>query len=208
MKSLRLAFGVAVLGTSLAPRADAQVIRVAGTVKDEGGRPVRGAVITAENPDQAPPVVTSTSNEKGQFGIIGIRRGLWTMTIRAPGFEPTRFAHQVMPGARQPQLEVRLLRTAVPETLALEGLKATDIQARIDRAQSLTSNGDFDGAIVLWRELLEQVPALTTIHLQIGLLYERKPDVERALESYRRLLQIDPGNDRALAAVERLSKNH
>jgi tetratricopeptide (TPR) repeat protein len=206
MRSLRLALGIAVLWTLLAPRAEAQVIRVAGTVKDEGGRPVRGAVITAENPEQAPPVVTSTSNEKGQFGIIGIRRGMWTFTVRAPGFEPTRFQHPVMPGPRQPQLDVRLLRSAVPETLALEGLKATDIQARIDRAQSLTSNGDLDGAIKLWRELLEQVPALTTIHLQIGALYERKPDVERALESYRRLLEIDPGNDRARAAVERLSK--
>jgi tetratricopeptide (TPR) repeat protein len=205
MRSLLLAFGIAVLCTSLAPRVEAQVIRVAGTVKDEGGRPVRGAVITAENPDQAPPVVTSTSNEKGQFGIIGIRRGTWTFTVRAPGFELTRFAHQVLPGARQSPLEVRLLRTAVPETLALEGLKATDIQSRIDRAESRAASGDLDGAIALWRELLDQVPALTSIHLQIGSLYERKPDAERALESYRRMLQIDPANDKARAAVERIT---
>ena len=48
------------------------------------------------------------------------------------------------------------------------------------------------------------VPALTSVHLQLGALYERKPDLERALAAYRQLLAIEPGNARALAAIERL----
>ncbi len=54
---------------------------------------------------------------------------------------------------------------------------------------------------------LARVPALTSIHLQLGALYERKPDTERALAAYRQLLVLEPGNARALAAVEQqLSK--
>ena len=55
--------------------AEAQVIRVAGTIKDDAGRPVRGASIVAENPDHSPPRLTTTSNDKGEFGFIGVRRG-------------------------------------------------------------------------------------------------------------------------------------
>jgi tetratricopeptide (TPR) repeat protein len=184
--------------------AQAQVIRVPGTVKDDAGRPVRGAIITAENPDQAPPRLSTTSNEKGQFGLIGIRRGLWTITVEAPGFEPTRFRRQVATGRQEP-VDVRLARSLMPAALPLDGTKASEIQQRIDRAESLASSGDLDGAIAAWREVLAKVPALTSVHLRIGALYERKPDPERALAAYRQLLEIEPGNDKAHAAVARLN---
>src|SRR5262245_23565206 len=96
--------------------SEAQIIRLAGTVKDDTGRPVRAATITAENPDQAPSRLASTSNEKGQFGFIGIRRGLWTFTVEAPGFEPYVFRRSVAPGPRQEPMDVRLAKTAAPAT--------------------------------------------------------------------------------------------
>jgi tetratricopeptide (TPR) repeat protein len=185
--------------------AQAQVIRLAGTVRDDGGRAVRGAVIVAENPDQAPPRLTTTSNEKGQFGFIGIRRGVWTISVEAPGYEVVRFRRQVAPGPRQEPLDVRLAKTAVPASLPLDNTKASDIQERIDRAESLASNNDLDGAIAAWRDVLSKVPGLTSVHLRIGALYERKPDPERALAAYRQLLEIEPDNASARAAVDRLS---
>ena len=194
-----------VLGLAGVSHAEAQVIRVAGTVRDDAGGPVRGATIVAENPDQTPPRLTTTSNDKGQFGFIGVRRGLWTVSVDAPGFERIQFRRQVATGRQEP-LDVRLTRTAAPVRLPLDGIKAGDIQQRIDRAESLSSKGDIDGAIAAWRDVLARVPALTSVHLQLGALYERKPDTERALAAYRQLLALEPANARALAAVERLSK--
>jgi tetratricopeptide (TPR) repeat protein len=189
-----------------AAAADAQVIRVAGTITDEAGQPVRGAAITAENPDQTPPRLTATSNAKGEFGFIGVRRGMWTLTVEAPGFERIRFRHAVTPGHQQP-IDVRLAHTPAPVTLPLDGVKAADIQQRIARAESLAAGGDVDAAIAAWSEVLSKLPALTSVHMQIGALYERKPDPARALATYRRLLELEPGNTRAQAAVERLGKH-
>jgi hypothetical protein len=200
---LALALLVCTVG---AAHSQAQVLRVAGTIKDDGGRPVRGAVITAENPDVAPPRMTTTSNDKGHFGFIGIRRGLWTVTIEAPGFEIVRFEHLVAPGARFEPLDLRLVRKPTPVALPLDGTKASEIQERIDRAESMASSGDVDGAIAAWQDLLAKAPALTSIHLRIGALYERKPDLERALAAYRQLLAIEPGNEKAGAAIDRLTK--
>jgi carboxypeptidase family protein len=185
--------------------AEAQVIRVAGTVKGDDGRPVRGAAVTAENPDQTPPRLTTTSNDKGEFGFIGIRRGLWTMHVEAPGFERLQFRRQVGTG-RQQSIDVRLSRTATPVALLLDGVKVGEVQQRIDRAESLAASGDLDGAIVAWRDVLARVPALTSVHLRLGALFERQPDPEAARAAYRQLLELEPGNAKAIAAIERLSK--
>jgi tetratricopeptide (TPR) repeat protein len=195
----------AVLVAAAAAAAEAQVIRVAGTIKDDAGAPVRGASIVAENPDHSPPRLTTTSNDKGAFGFIGVRRGLWTLTVDAPGFEKVQFRQQVAAGRMAP-IEVRLDRTITPATLPLDAIKATDVQQRIAGAESLASSGDIDGAIVAWREIVAKIPALTSVYLEIGALYERKPDPERALATYRQLLEIEPGNSKALAGIERLRK--
>jgi tetratricopeptide (TPR) repeat protein len=195
----------AVLLVAAAAAAEAQVIRVAGTIKDDAGAPVRGASIVAENPDNSPPRLTTTSNEKGAFGFIGVRRGQWTLTVDAPGFEKVQFRQQVAAG-RQAPIEVRLDRTITPATLPLDAIKATDVQQRIARAESLASSGDIDGAILAWREILAKIPALTSVYLEIGALYERKPDPERALATYRQLLDLEPGNTKALDAIGRLRK--
>ena len=184
--------------------ASAQVIRVAGTIKDDTGRPVRGAGITAENPDNTPPRLTATSNEKGQFGFIGLRRGAWTVTVDAPGFETARVSRVVSAG-RQEAMDIRLARSAVPVSLPLDGIKASDIQERIERAESLTDRGDLDGAIAAWMEVLTRIPALTSVRLQLGALYERKSEPERAIAEYQRLLQQEPENQKALSGLKRLT---
>jgi tetratricopeptide (TPR) repeat protein len=204
MRLLR-ALSAAALSVAFAASVEAQVIRVAGTIKDDAGHPIRGAIVTAENPDQAPSRLTTTSNDKGEFGFIGIRRGLWMFSIDAPGHEAVRFRRQVAAGRQEP-IQVTLSKTATPTALPLDGTNAGDILQRIDRAESLSSSGDVDGAIAAWREVLAKVPRLTSAHLQIGALYERKPDVERALAAYRQLLAIEPANAKALAAIERLAK--
>ena len=148
---MRLTLVLVLLGLVGVSHAQAQVIRVAGTIKDDAGGPVRGATIVAENPDQTPPRLTTTSNDKGQFGFIGVRRGVWTLSVDAPGFEKVQFRRQVATGRQEP-IDVRLARTATPVALPLDGIKAADIQQQIDRADSLASKGDLDGAILAWRD--------------------------------------------------------
>jgi hypothetical protein len=201
-----IATTAAAIWLALATHASAQVIRLAGSVRDDAGRPIRGAVIVAENPDQAPPRVSTTSNDKGQFGLIGIRRGVWTITIEAPGYDVTRFRRQVTATTRQDPLDIRMIKSAAPAALPLDGMKASEIQQRIDRAEELAATGNLDASIALWKEILAKVPALTAVNLRIGELYERKADPEQALAAYRQLLAVDPSNEKARAAVERLTK--
>jgi tetratricopeptide (TPR) repeat protein len=188
-----------------ASEARAQVGRVAGTVTDDEGRPLKGATITAENRDQAPSTFTSSSDAKGRFSLLGMRRGFWVFTIQAPGFEKAFTRLDIVTTRPNPPLDVRMARAApAPTPGPLAGIDAREVQRRIDAAESLAAAGDHAAAIAVYRELLVRVPVLTSIYLQIGALHERLQDTAAALAAYKRLAELEPDNARARAAIQRL----
>ena len=76
---------VAALVVSALPAA-AQTGRIGGQVKDaQSGQPLKGATITAENPQASPSSFTATTDDKGRYSIIGLKTGTWKVTAVAPG---------------------------------------------------------------------------------------------------------------------------
>ena len=189
----------------IAVDARAQIGRVAGAITDEDGRPIKGASVVAENRDQAPSTFTSTSDARGRFSILGLRRGSWLFTIQAPGFETMTTRLDVVTTRPNPPLNVELQKGSAPAPPGpLAGLDAKDLLKRIEAAAALEASGNYAGALAAYRELLTRAPALTSTYLAIGSLHERLGETAAALESYRRLAQLDPSNASAKAAVERL----
>ena len=136
-----------------------------------------------------------------------MRRGTWTFTIQAPGFEMVSTRMDVVTVRPNPPLNVRLERTPVAARPGpLTGIDAKDIQQRIDAAEARAASGDWAGAITAYRELLKAVPSLTSIYLRVGALYEAAKDVPSALTEYKRLAELEPENAAAQAAIDRLSK--
>src|SRR5688572_32098216 len=71
---------------SVAAAASAQSARATGTVRDTNGRPVKGATVRAMNPDAYPSELTSVSDDKGRWAMIGLRTGTWMFRAEAEGF--------------------------------------------------------------------------------------------------------------------------
>src|SRR5690349_17396658 len=95
--------------TAVAGSAFAQTGRVGGIVKDEAGQPIKGATVTAENPNTSPSSFTATTDDKGRFSIIGLRPGRWKFTVQAPGFGPESGEMQVQTiGAPNPPMTFNL----------------------------------------------------------------------------------------------------
>ena len=186
--------------------AQGTVGRVSGTVRDDTGKPVGRATVTATNPDQAPSTLTAFTDDRGRFAILGLRRGTWTFTIDAPGFETSRSRADVSTNRQNPPIEVRLVRGRAPSSEPFATQTPADIQQRIDSAEASAAAGDPAAAIAAYRSLYRDVPALTTILLRVGALLEGTGDLKGALETYRQLQLLQPDNARARAAVERLSR--
>jgi hypothetical protein len=179
--------------------------RVTGTVKDPDDRPIRGATITAENPNAAPSTFVSTTDDKGRFAILGLRAGQWTFTAQAPGFETARgrtTTRTTGPNSPVDFVLMRVREIAPPGPLATVDVPA--LQRKLDEAAALDAAGKLDESIGRYRDILTQLPVLTAIRLQLGSLYERKHDTSAATAEYQAILKTDPGNTKARAALDRL----
>ena len=193
-----------VLGVSSAAHAQGHVF---GTVKDPDDRPIKGATITAENPNAAPSSATSTTDAKGRFAFLGLRGGLWTMTVKAPGFETLKTETTTRSLGPNAPLQVTLVPQL--EILPLSPVASLDVvslRRRLDEASALESAGKLDDAIKSYRAIAVDLPALTAVHLELGILYERTHDVAAAAAEYRLVLKTDPENAKALAALDRLPR--
>jgi tetratricopeptide (TPR) repeat protein len=182
--------------------------RIQGQVLVDGTQePVAGAVVRAVLPaalqggDPFEPVETTT-DDNGRFAINWIRSGMWQVVVSGEGYdssvrriEVTQSRSYACRGdemrCREP-VEFSMVKlfnplhpTEAPSEGLLAGILADDLQAELDAAYDLFDRGDYDSAIASYEAVLERVPLLTSLHLQIGHAYRAKEDYERALLAYR-----------------------
>jgi tetratricopeptide (TPR) repeat protein len=193
------AFFVAALSSGAA----AQTGRVGGTVKDEAGQPIKGATITAENPNASPSSFTATTDDKGRFSIIGLKTGRWTFTAQAPSFAQEAGALNVQTiGAPNPPLTFTLKKGGAAAPMgALGGIAAKDLQADLAAADQLFNAQQWDGAIAAYRGIMTKAPSLSVINLQIAAAYRNKKEYDNAITAYNDLLKVDPNNDKAIVGI-------
>jgi len=186
----------------LAGSAGAQTGRVGGQVKDEAGQPIKGATVTAENPNASPSTFTATTDDKGRFSIIGLRTGPWKFTAQAPGFAPEAGNLNVQTiGAPNPPLTFTLRKGAGAAPSALGSVAAKDLQGELAAADALYNAQKWDESIAAYRAILTKAPSLTVINLQIAAAYRNKKDYDSALAAYNDLLKTDPNNDKAKIGI-------
>jgi Tfp pilus assembly protein PilF len=202
---LHLSRGVlaALLVTAVASGASAQTGRIGGTVKDDLGQAIKGATITAENPNASPSSFTATTDDKGRFAIIGLRTGGWTLTAQAPGFTPVQDRMDVRTiGAPNPPLTFTLKKGSAPAGPgALGGMAAKDLQADLAVADSLYNAQKWDDSIAAYRLIMTKAPSLSVINLQIAAAYRNKKDYDGAITAYNELLKSDPKNEKAIIGI-------
>ena len=193
---------VALVVTAMAGTAAAQTGRVGGVVKDESGQVIKGATITAENPNASPSSFTATTDDKGRFSIIGLRSGMWTFTAQAPGFAPESGKMSVSTiGSPNPPMTFTLKKGGGGAGGALAGVNAKDLQADLTNADALYNSQNWDGAIAAYKAILAKAPTLSVINLQIAACYRNKKEYDNAIASYNEVLKADPNNDKAKIGI-------
>jgi Tfp pilus assembly protein PilF len=195
-------FIAALLIVASAGYAAAQTGRVGGVVKDETGQPIKGATVTAENPNASPSSFTATTDDKGRFSIIGLRTGNWTFTAQAPGFVAEKGQLRVQTiGQPNPPLTFTLKKGGAGPTSALGNVATKELQADLAAAEADFNGGRYDDAITKYRGILAKAPALHVINLQIAAAYRNKKDYDSAIAAYNEVLKADASNDKAIIGI-------
>jgi hypothetical protein len=197
-----------VLGVATA--ASAQQARAVGTVKDIGGKAIKGATVTAINPDASPGKIASATDDKGRWAMIGLKSGTWRFVAEAPGYVKVEANVPIRVASSAP-LGFTLARDPGPIPNALD----RNIQQLIQDAATLRDQGRIDQALTAYQDIRARNPKLTSVNLVIADLYRRKAAQEadpaarqallrQALDSYDQILKTDATNERALAERDAL----
>ncbi len=174
------------------------------------GEPIAGAAITAENP-LAPRAVESETDDSGRFSFIGLRSGQWLFTVSQRGYEAVQAVASIRrsgnSGTLSFSMEVDLSDPPPSANGRLGGIRSDELQASLDAAHELFDRNEFRGAATAYETLLEQVPALTSLNLQIGDAYREIEDFPSAEAAYKRVPPTSPAGgqaERALVALRTL----
>ncbi len=145
---------VVVISGLLAGQAAAQPGRVGGLVRDEEGQAIKGATVTAENPNFGTATFTATTDERGRFSMIGLRAGQWRFVAQAPAHSPAAFEMAVRSaGTSNPPITFTLLKSGIIMG-PLGNLAAKDLQADLAAADALFNQQKWDEAIAAYRAIM------------------------------------------------------
>jgi tetratricopeptide (TPR) repeat protein len=208
IRRLRTVAVVAITAFAVATPAAAQQGRASGTVRDQNGKAIRSAIVRADNPAGYPPQVTSTTDDKGRWAMIGLSSGTWRFTVEAPGYIAQSGSLQIRVAATPP-IAFTLPRDPGPVPGALD----RNIQQQIADANALRDQGRLDQAITAYQEIRAKNQKLTSVNFLLADVYRRRAAAERdpatkrsflelAITSYGELLKVDASNDRARMELE------
>jgi tetratricopeptide (TPR) repeat protein len=183
MRRLKI-IAAALMTLGIAAPAAAQG-RVMGVVQDTNGRPIKGAIIRATNPDTSAREWTAATDDKGRFVLLGLRIGPnWRFVAEAPGYFPAERTEPVRTTFGTP-LGFSLQRDPGP----IPGALVKDIQEQLAAANALRDEGRHDQALAAYQSIQSKNPKLTSLNLVIGDVYRRKADQERDATARQTLLE-------------------
>jgi tetratricopeptide (TPR) repeat protein len=195
------------LAAAAATPAAAQGARATGSVRDTGGKAIKGATIRAVNPDAIPSEVTAVSNNDGRWAMIGLKTGAgWTFIAEAPGFYTVKAEAVARVGNSAPMNFV-LARDPGP----IPGALTPNIEGQIEAAIALRNQGRYEQAITAFQEIRARNPKLTSVNFVMADMYvgraaaesdtaARRALIDLAVSSYDEVLKADATNERAKAA--------
>src|SRR5262245_18596258 len=199
---------VTVIVICFAASALAQTARASGTVKDTAGKAMKGATVRATNKDAYPSQITSTTDDKGRWAMIGLRTGTWNFVVESPGYSKQDAQWPVRVAGTAPMHFVRA-RDLGP----IPGALTKNIQQQLAAANALRDKGQLHQALAAYEQIRDQNPKLTAVNLVVGNVYRKKAALEadpaarrvlfdRAIASYTTMLSDESSSERAKAEIE------
>src|SRR4030095_12469893 len=138
---------VVILGSTVLPRSASAQSAIAGVVRDSSGAVLPGVTIEATSPALIERTRSATSNESGQYRVVDLRPGMYTVTFTLPGFSTVVREGIVLEAQFTATLNVELRVGGVAETITVSGASpVVDVQG--------TSRRD-----VVSQQLLESLPS-------------------------------------------------
>jgi len=157
--------------------------RISGTVADESGAPVEGALVVARSL-RSETKFEVRSDGKGRFAIAGLGTGNWRITATKDGY-----------GSASLEMNIRQLGSNPPVAFTLKKISGAAAVASNEEALSLLDQGntligqeDYDQALQVFEEFMGKFPEVYQVRLNIGTCYLKKGDLDKAEAEFKLVL--------------------
>jgi tetratricopeptide (TPR) repeat protein len=157
--------------------------RITGTVADENGAPVEGALIVAQSV-RSQTQLEGRSDDKGKFAIAGLGTGGWRITASKDGYGSSSLEMNVRQLSGNPPLAFTLKKISGVAAFASN----QEALALLDQGNTLLAQENFDQALQVFEEFQGKYPEIYQVHLNIGTCYLRKGDLDKAEAEFKLVL--------------------
>jgi hypothetical protein len=139
----RIACGFVLLlavGAAAPDAAFAQTSGIAGVVRDPSGAVMPGVTVEASSPALIEQVRTVTTDSQGQYKIVDLRPGTYTVTFTLPGFSTVKREGVELPATFVATVSVELRVGALEETVTVSGASPVVDTQNVIRRQVITKD--------------------------------------------------------------------
>jgi len=159
--------------------------RLTGTVVDEAGNPVAGATLTIQYAEFSNKM-TAVSNSKGQWGFIGLGRGVVTVTAAKDGFTPAFIQLEVSGVKKNPEKRIVLQKAA--GNAPAEGISDSSKELLL-QGNALFEQKKFAEALALYQGFLDKYPMLSKVRLNAANCHMELQEYDKAIAEYQKVLE-------------------
>ncbi len=156
MRKFLLTVFIGIIGAVLAPAAAFAQSAIAGVVKDATGAVLPGVTVEATSPALIEKTKSTTTNEAGQYRLVDLRPGTYTVTFTLTGFTTVRRADVLLESNFTAPINVEMKVGAVAESVTVTGESpVVDVQTSQRRE-------------VVSQQLLDSLPTGRNFQLMAG----------------------------------------
>lgn len=170
--------------------------RVEGTIKNEKGEPIAGAMVKlrwGKGAHGGPDLTTDTHGHWAFFGLVG---GPWDLDFEAPGYLPKKISAEFKEEERNPPINVQLEPEPKPqaqEEILVGGQKVSKEAAEaIEKGNAALAAQKYSEARENYLKALAETPDFAPLLMRVAAAYYGEKNTGEALKYARRVVEKDP----------------
>ncbi len=157
--------------------------RLKGEVVDEDGNPIEGAKVELESLIHKLTMSTKT-DEKGRWSFIGLGKTVIKIKVSKEGYDPTIIPELHVSAIKNPEQKIILKKITDVESLEEKGPKALYL-----KGDKLYNQGEYEKALVVFKEFIEKQPEFYEARVNIGNCYIKLKQYDKAMEEFKFVLE-------------------
>jgi len=186
-KPIVLAFCLVLTAGLAFGQAGRGVGRLGGVVLDLEGKPIVGVDVSVTYTRETNLKFEAKTDKKGEWSLLGLGTGAWTLTAAAPGYDPVTQSVQVSQLNVNPKVVIHLRKASRPGGAFVEDEKTLEI---LERGNQLYKDGKYDEAIVAFQEFRSLNPKAYQVDLNIADCLREKGEYDKAIETYNSVITV------------------